>query len=64
MPKFFVSDEQINETLGEIKITGTDVNHLKNVLRVKNLVQVKCLNMRKKWIYMIWLKIIWRQLYD
>ncbi len=35
MPKFFVSEEQINEKKGEIKIVGTDVNHLKNVLRVK-----------------------------
>lgn len=35
MPKFFVSEEQINEKTGEIKIVGTDVNHLKNVLRIK-----------------------------
>ena len=31
MPKFFVKDEQINNQ--EIQIQGTDVNHIKNVLR-------------------------------
>ena len=33
MPKFFVSEEQINNQ--KIKIQGTDVNHIKNVLREK-----------------------------
>ena len=33
MPKFFVNEEQINNQ--EIKIQGTDVNHIKNVLREK-----------------------------
>lgn len=33
MPKFFVKDEQIDNK--EIKIQGTDVNHIKNVLREK-----------------------------
>lgn len=33
MPKFFVSDGQINEN--KIKITGQDINHIKNVLRAK-----------------------------
>ena len=33
MPKFFVKDEQIVNQ--EIKIQGTDVNHIKNVLREK-----------------------------
>lgn len=33
MPKFFVKDEQINNQ--EIQIQGTDVNHIKNVLREK-----------------------------
>lgn len=32
MPKFFVNEEQINKI---IKITGNDVNHIKNVLRKK-----------------------------
>ena len=33
MPKFFVSQEQIKED--KIEIIGTDVNHIKNVLRKK-----------------------------
>ncbi len=33
MPKFFVNEEQINNQ--KIKIQGTDVNHIKNVLREK-----------------------------
>lgn len=33
MPKFFVKEEQINNQ--KIKIQGTDVNHIKNVLREK-----------------------------
>lgn len=35
MPKFFVTQEQVNESKKEIKIKGTDVNHLRNVLRIK-----------------------------
>ena len=33
MPKFFVDDNQVTEE--KIKITGNDVNHIKNVLRKK-----------------------------
>ena len=33
MPKFFVDSEQVDN--GEIKIIGNDVNHIKNVLRMK-----------------------------
>ena len=44
MPKFFVSDEQVKEDIGEIQITGTDVNHLRNVLRVKNGDKVEICN--------------------
>lgn len=33
MPKFFISEEQIEEN--KIKIIGKDVNHIKNVLREK-----------------------------
>ena len=33
MPKFFVKSNQINENT--IKIMGTDVNHIVNVLRLK-----------------------------
>ena len=33
MPRFFVSDNQINEDV--IIIEGADVNHIKNVLRYK-----------------------------
>lgn len=33
MPKFFVNSEQVNN--GEIRIIGDDVNHIKNVLRMK-----------------------------
>ena len=33
MQKFFVKQEQVNQ--GEIKILGNDVNHIKNVLRMK-----------------------------
>ena len=32
MPRFFVDSSQISET--EIEITGSDVNHIKNVLRM------------------------------
>ena len=33
MPKFFVKNEQVNQ--GKINILGEDVNHIKNVLRMK-----------------------------
>lgn len=33
MPKFFVNSEQVDN--GEIRIIGDDVNHIKNVLRMK-----------------------------
>ena len=33
MPKFFVKNNQINENI--VSITGTDVNHIANVLRLK-----------------------------
>ena len=33
MPKFFVTNEQVNQE--EIKIIGKDINHIKNVLRKK-----------------------------
>lgn len=33
MPKFFVKDEQVNQ--GKINIIGSDVNHIRNVLRMK-----------------------------
>ena len=33
MPKFFVKDEQIKES--KITVLGEDVNHIKNVLRLK-----------------------------
>ena len=61
MPKFFVSDEQINETLGEIKITGTDVNHLKNVLRVKNGDKVEICNLCNQQNYNCQIKEINRE---
>ena len=34
MPKFFVRNEQVNN--GKIIISGDDVNHIKNVLRMKS----------------------------
>ena len=61
MPKFFVSDEQINEALGEIKITGTDVNHLKNVLRVKNGDKVEICNLCNQQNYNCQIKEINRE---
>ena len=61
MPKFFVSDEQINESLGEIKITGTDVNHLKNVLRVKNGDKVEICNLCNQQNYNCQIKEINRE---
>ena len=33
MPKFFITNQEINED--KIKISGNDINHIKNVLRKK-----------------------------
>lgn len=35
MPRFFVEPCQIQEETHEIRVTGTDVNHIRNVLRMK-----------------------------
>ncbi len=35
MHHFFITEEQVNKETGEIVITGSDVNHIKNVLRMK-----------------------------
>ena len=35
MPKFFVKNEQISEDENKVIILGDDVNHIKNVLRLK-----------------------------
>ncbi len=42
MPKFFVKKEQVNEN--EIIINGEDVNHIKNVLRLKVGDRIKICN--------------------
>lgn len=42
MYKFFVSNEQINENT--IKITGEDVNHIKNVLRLQKGEKIQVCN--------------------
>lgn len=42
MYKFFVSNEQINENT--IKITGEDVNHIKNVLRLQKGEEIQVCN--------------------
>ena len=42
MYQFFVEDDQIGEDL--ISITGSDVNHMKNVLRMKPGEQVRISN--------------------
>lgn len=42
MRKFFVKNENINETM--IQITGSDVNHIKNVLRLKIGSQIQVCN--------------------
>ncbi len=34
MPRFFVSPEAVDKSAGQISITGEDVNHIKNVLRL------------------------------
>ena len=35
MQRFFVKPHQIDETAHQIHITGTDVNHIANVLRMR-----------------------------
>ena len=42
MRKFFVNSENINEQY--IEICGSDVNHIKNVLRLKNGDQIQICN--------------------
>lgn len=42
MPKFFVKNNQVNENT--INIIGTDVNHIKNVLRLKIDDEIKICN--------------------
>ena len=36
MYRFFVGQSQIDPEQKKISITGSDVNHIKNVLRMKN----------------------------
>lgn len=42
MPKFFVSSNQVDEN--HIKIAGTDVNHIKNVLRLQPGAEIEICN--------------------
>lgn len=51
MPKFFVTQEQVNENKQEIKIKGTDVNHLKNVLRIKIEDKIEVCNLENQQNY-------------
>lgn len=39
MPKFFIKTENLKEN-EEIWITGSDVNHIKNVLRKKSMIRL------------------------
>lgn len=48
MYQFFVEDEQINESAELVVITGSDVNHMKNVLRMKPGEQVRISNQTGK----------------
>lgn len=50
MPKFFVTQEQINEEI--IKIIGQDVNHIKNVLREKIGNELTICNLSKEQNYL------------
>ena len=61
MPKFFVSDEQINEDIEEIQIVGTDVNHLKNVLRVKDGDKIEICNSSNQQNYYCQIKEIQKE---
>lgn len=49
MYKFFVKDEQISEN--SIKITEEDVNHIKNVLRLKETDKIQICNKEKQITY-------------
>lgn len=64
MPKFFVSDGQVKEDIGEIQITGTDVNHLRNVLRVKNGDKVEICNPFNQQNYYCQIKEIHKEYID
>ena len=44
MYKFFVSPSQINKEQNRVVITGPDVNHIKNVLRMKKGEEVSISN--------------------
>ncbi|MDD6038016.1 MAG: 16S rRNA (uracil(1498)-N(3))-methyltransferase [bacterium] len=46
MYQFFVEDEQIREDLEQIFVEGSDVNHMKNVLRMKPGEQVRISNQK------------------
>ena len=50
MPKFFVKSEQIDNN--EIKIIGTDVNHIKNVLRLnlKEKIEITCQDCKETYL--------------
>ncbi|MBO6232684.1 MAG: RsmE family RNA methyltransferase, partial [Clostridia bacterium] len=42
MPKFFVKEDQIKNNV--VKIIGTDINHIKNVLRLKENDKIEICN--------------------
>ena len=44
MFRFFVEREEIDEESGQIRITGPDVNHIRNVLRMKPGEQIRVSN--------------------
>ncbi|MBR3002258.1 MAG: 16S rRNA (uracil(1498)-N(3))-methyltransferase [Clostridia bacterium] len=50
MPKFFVNSNQINNN--QIEITGTDVNHIKNVLRLQPKTQIEICNAEEQENYL------------
>ena len=50
MPKFFVSSDQIQQN--KISIIGTDVNHIKNVLRLKEKDELEICNVDNKENYL------------
>lgn len=50
MPKFFVSSNQIEQN--KINIIGTDVNHIKNVLRLKEKDELEICNLDNKENYL------------
>ncbi len=49
MPKFFVDEIQINDN--KIYITGQDVNHIKNVLRLKPKDMIEVCNIKEEKTY-------------